>query len=219
MIRTVDLNGQKFNRLTVIGSAVKKGRRVYWPCLCDCGKTTSVRSDHLLRGHTLSCGCKNQDKAKRGHTGFREKGHPLRKLWYGMKARCYDPTHISYHLYGANGVTVCERWMTFENFVEDMSPRTPGTTLDRVETSGNYCKENCKWSTSTEQARNKSNNHLVTIYGMSKPVVFWAEISQVSVNTIYSRLYSGWTPKIAVFAPPGYTRDGKPRTTKTKAAV
>jgi hypothetical protein len=119
-----------------------------------------------------------------------------------MKARCYDPKQISYPLYGGKGVTVCERWMTFENFVEDMSPRPPGTSLDRIDGSGPYCKENCRWATAVEQGRNKSNNKIVEIYGLRKPVSFWAEISGTPDKTIYARLDRGWEGKRAVFTPP-----------------
>lgn len=198
-----NLEGQTFNWLTVIGPSYRVGRRQIAPCICKCGITKDVRVCHLLRGHTQSCGCKNQSKAKRGHNGFREKCHPLRQLWGGMKARCYDESHVSYHLYGAKGVTVCERWMVFENFVEDMGPRPAGTSLDRVDSSGPYCKENCRWATALEQGRNKSNNRIVTIYGMSQPVTFWADISLVPVKTVYARLDRGWNPKLAVFAPVG----------------
>jgi hypothetical protein len=197
-----DLTGQKFNKLTVTGPSYTVGRRQYAPCVCDCGNTKDIRIDHVLRGHTVSCGCKNQDKAKRGHDGFREKCHPLRQLWGAMKARCFDEKHPSYYLYGAKGVTVCERWLTFENFVEDMAPRPAGTSLDREDGNGPYCKENCRWATATEQGRNKSNNRLVTLYGMSKPVTFWAEVSGTPSKTIYARLDRGWNEKKAVFTPP-----------------
>jgi hypothetical protein len=150
----------------------------------------------------MSCGCKNQNKAKRGHDGFREKAHPLRQLWGCMKSRCYNPKHNSYSIYGGKGVTVCDRWMTFENFVEDMSPRPPGTSLDRIDGNGPYCKENCRWATAVEQGRNKSNNNLVEIYGLNKPVSFWAELSGTPDKTIYARLDRGWEGKRAVFTPP-----------------
>jgi len=201
-MRTHDLNGKTFNKLTVIGPSEVAGRRIFWPCRCECGKEKSVRSDHLLRGHTMSCGCKNQNKAKRGHDGFREKAHPLRQLWGCMKSRCYNPKHNSYSIYGGKGVTVCDRWMTFENFVEDMSPRPPGTSLDRIDGNGPYCKENCRWATAVEQGRNKSNNNLVEIYGLNKPVSFWAELSGTPDKTIYARLDRGWEGKRAVFTPP-----------------
>ena len=197
-----DFTGEKRNQLTATGSSIRVGRRFFVPCVCDCGKEISVRSCHFLSGHTQSCGCKNQNKAKRGHDGFREKAHPLRQLWGGMKARCCDPKQISYPLYGGKGVTVCDRWMTFENFVEDMSPRPTGTSLDRIDGNGPYCKENCRWATAVEQGRNKSNNRLVTIYGLTKPVSFWTEISLVPAKTIYARLDYGWNGKRAVFTPP-----------------
>lgn len=206
MTLIIDISGQKYGDLTVLRQGESKNNRTHFDCVCDCGTECLVRADHLRRGHTVSCGCKNQRKAKRGHDGFREKGHPLRQLWTGMKARCENPTHISYRLYGAKGIRVCDRWHTFENFVADMGPRPKGTSLDRVDSNDDYCPENCKWATATDQNRNKSSNRLVTIYGRSWPVSVWSEISLVPAKTIYARLKHGWPEKIAVFAPPGWRR-------------
>lgn len=201
MTTAVDYVGQKFGNLTVTGRGGKKNRRTFFECVCDCGKTCTVRSDHVRSGHTVSCGCKNQRKEKRGHNGFREKSHPLRQIWNAMKSRCYRPDSISYRFYGAKGVRICDRWLVFENFDADMSPRPVGCSIDRIDSNGDYCPENCKWSTALEQSRNRSSTRNITLYGRSWPVSQWAEISGIQAKTIYARLDRGWSDKRAVFTP------------------
>lgn len=75
--------------------------------------------------------------------------------WRSMKDRCLNPKHIAFHHYGGRGITVCERWMEFENFLADMGERPDGKTLDRINVSGNYEPGNCRWATNREQALNK----------------------------------------------------------------
>lgn len=138
--------GQRFSKLTVArngGSAV----HYTWQCKCDCGKLTFATAASLTRGLRKSCGC-----AKKQHGRS-----PEWVSWRCMIARCTYPQDKSYAHYGGSGITVCERWMTFGNFLEDMGKRPLGMTLDRFPNrNGNYEPGNCRWATTKEQIANRN---------------------------------------------------------------
>ena len=156
--------GRPFGRLTVIARArtIKSNGRndVIWLCRCTCENTAEVYATHLSRGRTKSCGCARRESSRRigeqnlshGHCR-RLEGHASRtyQSWKAMCQRCLNPNDTNYHLYGGAGVTICDRWLKFENFLADMGERPPGTTLSRFGDVGNYCKANCAWHTPKQQ--------------------------------------------------------------------
>jgi hypothetical protein len=85
------------------------------------------------------------------------KNYVEHQAWENMKLRCYYPRHESYERYGALGIKVCRRWLqSFKNFIEDMGPKPgPEYSLDRIDSKGNYEPGNCKWSTLSDQLRNR----------------------------------------------------------------
>jgi hypothetical protein len=80
------------------------------------------------------------------------------KTWAGMLARCRNPRETGYQNYGGRGITVCERWMVFTNFLEDMGERPPDLSLDRINNDGNYEPGNCRWADRATQNANRRNH-------------------------------------------------------------
>lgn len=123
------------------------------------------------------------------------KGHEKEyQTWQSMKSRCYNRNHIHYADYGGRGISICDRWLGangFENFYHDMYPKPHKATLDRINNNGDYCPENCKWSTKTEQANNRRNNVRITYNGESMTIPQWARKIGISVYTIKTRIRRG----------------------------
>lgn len=133
--------------------------QVRWECVCDCGNVVFVNGAHFRNGSSKSCGCtrkRNFNSITHGQT--RGGPTPTYNSWRGMIDRCTNPNNSDYKYYGSQGVLVCPRWRdSFEAFREDMGDRPEGLTLDRIDPNGNYCPENCRWTTISEQNKNKRN--------------------------------------------------------------
>jgi len=145
-------SGSKYGKLTVIGVHDVKEGPSKSKVFCECGKTKVVRNDALKEGKTKSCGCSINLTHGQSRTGkITIEFH----TWCSMIKRCTNRNCEDYKYYGARGIKVCERWLKFENFFEDMGIKPKDLTLERIDTNGNYCKENCKWATHSEQVANR----------------------------------------------------------------
>jgi hypothetical protein len=158
-----DLLGKQFNRLTVINRSEPSRNKcgyALWVCECICGKLTIVTSSRLRKGTTKSCGCLVKDQSpingKLSRTTHGYSRHPSGTygVWAHMKDRCLNPNCEKFKDYGGRGITICKRWLKFQNFLKDMGEKPKGLSIDRINNDGNYNKRNCRWATPKQQQNN-----------------------------------------------------------------
>lgn len=153
--RSRDLTGQQVGRLLVLWAAGRKGRGLHWACSCSCGQTTIVHGIMLRGGRTRSCGCYQRELARKRATTHGGSGTPEFSSWSSMFQRCTNPQASGYMYYGGRGITICERWNDFANFLADLGPRPDGTSLDRINNNDGYHPANCRWATPLQQQNNR----------------------------------------------------------------
>lgn len=194
-VKRRNLTGKRFGKLTAIIPVQGKGN---WLCVCKCGVKKEVKGTDLVAGKVRSCGCLFRELAakrqfKHGFRKNKKNTHPIYRCWLNMKFRCSNPTATGFHNYGGKGIRVCNRWMSFELFFNDMSPTwKKGLTIERLENSKDYCPTNCVWDTRKVQANHTSRNRLITIFGKTKTLSQWSEYSGIPVYKIRNRLNRGW---------------------------
>lgn len=161
---TLDLTGCRFTRLIVLSQESNRSGHTYWLCACDCGNQCSAAGDMLLNGHHKSCGCLRREllitRSTKHGAKPRSGASPTYNSWMNMLRRCNNPNHPRYADWGGRGITVCERWRDYRNFLTDMGEKPPGTTLDRRDNDGNYEPGNCRWATPAEQAAHTRSTKL-----------------------------------------------------------
>ena len=129
-----------------------------------------------------------------------------------MIQRCENSNLRCYPRYGGRGITVCERWHTFENFYADMGPRpSKRHTLERRDNAVGYSPDNCYWATYSEQANNTRKNQVIEHNGIRRTVAQWADALGFNRHILYSRLKLHWTADEILNTRPGAIRHVYPR--------
>lgn len=189
--------GRTFGQWTVVSFAFVKKPHKYYNCRCSCGTERPVQGPSLKAGTSASCGCTKGQKISKARTTHGSCSHPAYQSWTAMRRRCQDSTFTGYRNYGARGITVCDKWQTFEGFWADMGASWAlGLTIERNDVNGNYAPENCRWATYEEQASNRRVNVI-----LDTP---WGKITQaeaarragISLGSLIHRMKSGWPKEL-----------------------
>jgi len=184
-VKRIDMTGQRFGRLTVLSYVGCSSVGARWKCQCDCGNIIETNRNNLIqKERTRSCGCLRRESSSERHKTHGMTGSPTYRTWCSMRKRCEDKTDDHYKWYGARGITVCERWSSFENFLSDMGVRPRGMSLDRIDNDGPYSPENCRWATQKEQMQNTRKS--VTFEG--KTIQEWSEQLGIKYHTLTYRM-------------------------------
>lgn len=190
-----DLTGQTFGLWQVLcqHSITNRGQTL-WLCRCQCGKEKAVSGSSLRSGNRGCRSCRHLRHGKIASAEYRS--------WKHMLYRCNNQRCKSYPDYGGRGITVCDRWLSFEAFHHDMGDKpSPWHSINRIDNNGNYEPGNCEWSTPVEQARNCRHNRLITFRGITQCLSAWEETLGFKRGTLKTRLQTGWPTDVALTTP------------------
>jgi hypothetical protein len=206
-----DLTGKKFGRLTALYDVGKNVRGRIWRCICECGTELDGVATYLKNGHKKSCGCLHADSAKLAGLKTRTHGYTTvdkkwtsseYAIWQSMKSRCINPKNASYKHYGGRGIVICEQWLKFENFIQDMGNRPSAKhSLDRINTNGNYEPTNCRWADQMQQAQTRTNVRAITAFGETLTSAMWSRRTGIKAEAIRNRIDAGWSAEDALSTP------------------
>lgn len=202
--RAKPLTGQVFGRLTVLGPVRRRSQQIIYLCLCECGRHKEVQAGDLRNGRSKSCGCLQIEltrarsithgqahgriNVKNKHEKPIYRGSRTYRIWVHMRARCLNPKNKGYPDYGGRGITICDRWDSFQTFYEDMGDCPPGCSIERVDNNQGYSPDNCCWADQVTQGNNKRNNVIITYRGQQMTLGQAVRLAGVRYAQAYDRI-------------------------------
>ncbi len=187
--------GKVYGLWTVLryGQKDQRGCKL-WICRCECGTERPVLQGALRFGRSASCGCQKRN-ARAEHVRTWD-------CWSSMNKRCRSLLRPMVLSYAGRGITVCQRWKSFDNFLADMGEKPAGLTLDRINNDAGYFPGNCQWAKPKEQARNRRGNVRYSFDGLTLTQSEWAERTGLSQETLYYRINKAkWSVERALTTP------------------
>ncbi len=189
-----DLTGLRFGRLVAVNNIGKNKNGSYkWVFRCDCGNEKIINTSDIGTGRVNSCGCLKKELLRKTYTrhgeGSREKGESKEfRIWSGMRARCFAKNNPGYKNYGGRGITICERWREYKNFLQDMGRCPKGLMIERKNNNDNYSPDNCIWASWDTQARNRRSTRLLTDGKVTLCLKDWAKLLDISEQKLRNKL-------------------------------
>lgn len=194
--RALAMLGVRFGSWTVESVVGVVDGRMRVRCLCCCGVRRNVDALSIRSGRSKSCGCIHPALVH-GMTNTR-----LHSVWKNMIQRCTNERARNFQRYGGRGISVCSRWMTFENFAQDMgNPPSVKHSIDRIDNDKGYSPDNCRWATHEEQMRNMRGNLLLTHDGRTMCLAAWADERGLTADALSRRLKRGMSVDQALSRP------------------
>ena len=207
----MDLTGQKYGRLTVLGRVWRlNSNNTFWLCRCDCGNLRIVSVQNLRSGNSQSCGCLQKELTANRETVHGMKHTRLYNIWINIRQRCQNSNNPAFKNYGGRGIHMCDEWQQFKPFYEWAMTNgySEELEIDRINNNGCYSPDNCRWVTRETQANNTRKNHYVTYKGETHTISEWSEIIGISKQTLCSRI-NNWSIERALTTPVQRGSNGK----------
>lgn len=196
--------GDRYHMLTITGEIDRSGtgvRRRRVKCRCDCGRDHEAYLENLRCGYVKSCGCTREANIRLSRTTHGLSNIKEHRIWSNIKSRCYNVNNPTYPKYGGAGIKVCDRWLDFANFFEDMGVRPHGkTSIDRIDNSKGYEPGNCRWADWFEQAENRRSSKYLTHRGKTQTIAQWSRETGL-LKALPHRLTLGWSVADAIDTP------------------
>jgi hypothetical protein len=211
----INIAGNKYGKLTAISyQGNDKHGKAVWLCRCECGNEKFFVGCDLRSNKIASCGCLQKELAseycRKNKSKHKMCDTRIYSIWVHLKERCISKKSDNFKNYGGRGITICDKWLDFEGFYEDMGRSYEehikifgenNTSIDRIDNNKSYMKDNCKWSTLIEQSNNKRNNKHILYNGETMTLAEASRKFKINYDALLKRLKKGWSAEKALLTP------------------